>query len=87
MIENKKQYGPEDPMERVSVYLDIPDQDTHFEAMARTFVEEYMMMGLSDKEIFHLFENPFYNATYQIYTCKGKDYVHTLIKEVRDGQS
>lgn len=81
----EKQFEQEDPFELVQMYLNVPADDSFYEGMARTFIEEYMKLGFSDEEIFYLFREPFYKATHDILGKKGEDFVRHLIGEVRNG--
>lgn len=81
----EKEFEQDDPMAFVQMYLDTPADDAFYQDMAETFIEEYMMMGWSDEEIFHLFEDPFYRGTHEIWQRKGETFVKNLIREVRHG--
>ncbi|MBI2082176.1 MAG: hypothetical protein HYT76_01270 [Deltaproteobacteria bacterium] len=76
---------PEDPFEMVQQFIDVPADDRFYDQMARTFIEEYLMMGWSDEEIFSLFQEPFYRGTHDILQKKGEAFVKSLIHEVRHG--
>ena len=76
----KKEFEPEDPMERVGVT--IPGSDP--EVMAECLVEEYFRMGYDEEAIWDLFRNPFYRATHLIYQQRGEAYVKALIGEIKD---
>ncbi len=80
-----KEFEQEDPMAMVQMFLDAPADDSFYDQMARTFVEEYMRMGWSDEEIASLFHEPYYRGTYDIFRKKGEAFVKNLIHEVRNG--
>lgn len=80
-----KEFESEDPFERVQVFLDLPADDCFFEEMARTFIEEYMLLGWNDDEILEIFTDPFYYGTHHILQEKGEAFVKNLIQEVRHG--
>jgi hypothetical protein len=84
-MKSPKAFEEKDPLEMVAVQLDVPSEDACMLEMARTFVEEYMLMGWSDEAIFELFQNPFYKATHNILRLKGEEYVKTILKEIRNG--
>lgn len=67
------------------MYLDVPADEAFYEKMARTFVEEYMLMGWSDEEILSLFQEPFYKGTHDILKKQGEPFVKKIIAEVRHG--
>ena len=69
----------------VQMFLDIPANDQFYDRMARTFVEEYAMMGWSDDQILQLFRDPFYQGTYDIFKKMGEVFVKNIIDEVRHG--
>jgi hypothetical protein len=71
-----------DPMEIVGVVLDRPMGLTGLEAMARTFVEEYALMGWSPKRILDVFRRPFYAGAHDAYEALGEARVRALIAEI-----
>ncbi len=75
-----KKFAPEDPMELVGVGLPEGDMDH----MAECLVEEYMLMGWSERQLRSLFTRPFFQTTHRIYRERGDDYVEALIKRVGD---
>ncbi len=74
----KDEFDHDDPMELVGVALPYDAQ----EDMARCFVEEYAMLGISREQMFKFFQDPFYLATHQVYKAKGEAWVKQLIDEV-----
>ncbi|MCH8192598.1 MAG: hypothetical protein IIA65_01110 [Planctomycetes bacterium] len=84
-MKSPKEFEEKDPLEVVSVFMDVPSEEASYLEMTRTFVEEYMLMGWSDDAIFELFQNPFYKATHNILQFKGEAYVKTILKEIRNG--
>jgi hypothetical protein len=85
MAETEKEFEQDDPFEMVQMFLDIPADDQFYEQMARTFIEEYMMMGWADDEILSLFQEPYYRGTHDVLVKKGEEFVKNLIREVRYG--
>ncbi len=76
----KKPFEDDDPMELTGVAL--PEGDMEEEA-AEALVEEFVMMGFDDEQLLHLFKNPFYTKTHQIYLQKGEEYMRALIEKTR----
>ncbi len=75
-----KEAEPQDPMELVA--LAVPEGDMDY--MAECVVEEYALLGWSDKQLMTLFSHPMFQATHRIYQDKGEEYVRSLIQKVRD---
>ncbi len=73
-----KEFDQEDPMDLVGVVL--PGEPGQLEAMAETFVEEYIRLGWDERRLMTLFTNPMFLGTHRIYRQKGEDYVRTLIQ-------
>jgi hypothetical protein len=71
----------DDPFQPVAVALSTPDYDG-MEAMARTFVEEYALMGWPADRVFKLFTIPDFAGSYAVYQERGPDYVRRLIDQV-----
>ncbi len=77
-----KDVESEDPLEIVGVVLDRPIDDEGLDAMARTFVEEYALMGWSGKRILAMFRQPFYGGAHSAYERLGEDRITALVEEV-----
>jgi hypothetical protein len=75
------EFDPQDPMELVGMV--VPGEPGTLEAMAETFVEEYLRLGWSDRRLLAFFQNPHFLATHRIYREKGEDYVRDLIQRTR----
>lgn len=71
---------PEDPMDLIGMVL--PGEPGQLEAMAETFVEEYVRMGWDERRLMALFTQPLFMATYRIYRLKGEQYVRQLIRRM-----
>lgn len=71
----------EDPLEIVGVVLDRPIDTEALEAMARTFVEEYALMGWPPKRILGMFRRPFYAGAHDAYEQLGEEHIKALIEE------
>jgi len=75
------EFEAEDPMELVGMVM--PGEAAELEAMAETFVEEYVRLGWSEQRLITLFVNPTFLATHRVYRQKGEDYVRRLIQQTR----
>ena len=75
-----KDVTPEDPMEIVGVVLDRPVDRRGLDEMARTFVEEYALMGWPAKRILGLFRHPFYGGAHDAYEALGEARILALIE-------
>ena len=84
MAETEKEVEQEDPFALVQMYIDVPADETFYDQMARTFIEEYMMMGWADDDILGLFQDPYYRGTHDILQKKGEEFVKNIIQEVRN---
>lgn len=71
----------DDPMEIVGVVLDRPIDDAGLEAMARTFVEEYTLMGWTPARILGMFRRPFFGGAHDAYEALGERRIVELIVE------
>ena len=76
-----KQPTPEDPLEIVGVVLDRPIDDAALDEMARTFIEEYTLMGWSPHRIVEMFRRPFYGGAHDAYERLGEPRILALIEE------
>ena len=75
-----KEIEPDDPMELVGVGL--PEGDVDY--MAECLIEEFMLLGWSERQVMGLFSRPFYGTMHRIYLEKGEDHVRALIQRVGD---
>lgn len=82
----RKDVAPEDPLEIVGVVLDRPIDRPGLEAMARTFVEEYALMGWPAKRILTLFRQPFYAGAHDAYEALGEERIVELIEQTLPGE-
>jgi hypothetical protein len=74
-----KDVAPEDPLEIVGVVLDRPIDLRGLDDMARTFVEEYALMGWPAKRILTVFRQPFYCGAHDAYEALGEARIVELI--------
>lgn len=73
-----KPAAEDDPMEFVAVPLPGGDPDR----MAECVIEEFMLMGWSERRLMTLFTHPRFQATHRIYLDRGEDHVRALIARV-----
>ncbi len=79
----QKAVEPSDPMQPTAVSLSTPGYDG-MAAMARTFVEEFALMGRSREQIARMFKQPTFVAAYSVYSVRGAEFIDGLIREVFD---
>jgi hypothetical protein len=77
-----KGFERDDPMELVGHTYAVDSQVEHDRAAARTFIEEYALMGWRPPRIQGLFDSPEYTACFDIRSRQGRDFVDDLIGEV-----
>ena len=75
-----KGFQPDDPFEMVAVTVSTAEDTT--EEMARTFVEEFALMGFTAGRVMRLFKNPYYAGAHMVYQSRGEEFVRGLIDEV-----
>jgi hypothetical protein len=68
-------------MEIVGVVLDRPMDLQGLDDMARTFVEEYTLMGWQPSRIMAMFRRPFYAGAHDAYEALGEDRIVELIEQ------
>jgi hypothetical protein len=71
----------EDPMEIVGVVLDRSIDRQSLDDMARTFVEEYTLMGWPPKRILSVFRQPFFGGAHDAYEALGEERILELLAE------
>ena len=81
-MSSPKRPEADDPMEIVGVVLDRPIDDEGLDAMARTFVEEYALMGWAPTRILGMFQQPFFHGAHTAYERLGEDRIIELIEQV-----
>lgn len=77
-----KEAEADDPMELIGT--PAPGNQKY---MARCFVEEYVRMGKSKKQLMSLFENPFFESAHNMLERFGKDTIEGIIDDVLDDHS
>lgn len=73
-----KPVAKDDPMEFVAVPLPGGDSDQ----MAECVIEEFLLMGWSERQLMTLFTHPKFQATHRIYLDRGEAHVRELIARV-----
>lgn len=68
----------DDPMEFVAMHL--PGGDA--ELMAECVIEEFLLMGWSERRLMTLFTHPRFQATHRIFLDRGENHVRALIARV-----
>lgn len=68
-----------DPHELVGIRLPAGEPDV----MAECLVEEYLLLGWSDRQVMSLFMRPCFAMTHRIYRDRGHQYVAQLITRIR----
>ena len=71
----------DDPMEFMAVSLPALSAEDEDE-MVRCVIEEYCWLGFDEEQLWHMFTNPFYQATHQFYKQRGEDKVRRLMEDV-----
>ena len=77
-----KTFEPEDPMERIAHAFPVSDPVEHDARIARTFIEEFALMGWSSTRIGELYRSPEYVGCHEIYQRRGAEFVDHLIAGV-----
>ncbi len=76
----KDEFDFDDPFELNGMAL-LSHEDTT-EAMAETFIEEFMRMGYGHRQILALFRNPHYLGPNMALERRGEPFIRDLIAEV-----
>lgn len=77
-----KEFDHDDPMELVGHSYPVESQVEHDRAAARTFIEEFALMGWPAARIRELFESAEYTACHDILDRRGTEFVDALIHGV-----
>lgn len=75
----KDEFDFDDPMELSGVALATPEDTT--DAMCECFIEEFLRMGYSHKQILALFRNPHYLGMNMVWQNRGEEFVRNFIAE------
>ena len=81
-----KEFDPHDPFDLIGTEIPMDDEDgvDTVDQMARTVIQEYLMMGWNDKIILGIFANQTFRGPHTAYQIKGKERVSQLITEERE---
>ncbi len=72
---------PTDPYAATAVAFPTPGYDGH-DAMARSFVVEFALLGWSRERIARMFRVPRFVAAHHVYRTRGPAYVAALLDDV-----
>ena len=78
-----KKFDPHDPFDLVGMPVPLEEGRDGVAEMAEAFVDEYMTMGWSDKQILLTFRKPFFRGPYIVYRDRGEEYLKSLISATR----
>ena len=78
---HEKMAEPTDPYVATAVALPTLGYDG-LAAMARTFVEEFALMGWPRERVLRMFTIPRYVAAHAVYVTRGPAFVEALVDEV-----
>jgi hypothetical protein len=81
----EKNFEHDDPYALVGQGFPCPAGFDSVGLMARSFVEEYAMIGFGPKHIMRLFKTPYYQGPHGVLAARGENYVQNLIQEVFAG--
>ena len=76
----KDEFDIDDPLELNGVAF-LTQEDTT-DAMCECFIEEFMRMGYSPKQILALFRNPNYLGMSMVLEKRGESFVRTTISDI-----
>ena len=77
-----KEFEADDPYELVGVRFPLAPGVDGDALTARTFVEEYALLGTPREKVFQLFTSPFFAGTHAILQARGADFVRGIVDEV-----
>lgn len=77
-----KTFEEEDPYALVGLGFQNPEGFDGIGSMARTFIEEFALLGYDRTMIAKLFVNPWYQAPHAVLLARGNAYVQSLLDEV-----
>lgn len=80
-----KELEDDDPYELVAVRLAGPPGYDGPAEMARTFIEEFALMGWPPERIMRLFKRPHFAGSYAVYEERGEAFIQELMDEVFTG--
>ena len=77
-----KEFEADDPYEFVAVRFPVAPGVDGDALTARTFIEEYALLGTPREKMFQLFASPFFAGTHAILRARGDSFVRAIIEEV-----
>lgn len=80
----RKDFEEDDPYALVGQGFPCPEGYDSMGEMARTFIEEYALLGHSEAFVLGLFRNPRYQGPHGVLVARGEAYVRGLLSEVYD---
>jgi hypothetical protein len=81
-----KEFEADDPWEMVAMRVPAPAGYDAPAAMARTFVEEFALMGWPPGRILRLFQSEKFAGSHSVYEERGEAFIVALIDEVFSGR-
>ena len=78
----EKDIEADDPYEFVAVRFPMPEGIDADEVMARTFIEEYALMGMPRERMLVLFQSKFFAGTHAILESRGEAFVQAILDDV-----
>ncbi|MCZ2109426.1 MAG: hypothetical protein LC118_07655 [Dehalococcoidia bacterium] len=78
----EKQFEADDPYEFVAVRIPYPPGVDPDEVMARTFIEEYALMGMPRERVLMLFRSKYFAGTHAILQNRGEAFVEAILDDV-----
>lgn len=76
-----KLFDPEDPMHFMGVGMACDPKE--FDEMVEAVIEEFLLMGWTDRMVLQMFHTPFYQLPYSVLQQKGEAYVLEAMARVR----
>ncbi len=77
-----KQMESDDPFEMVGVVVPTAPGEDVTALMARSFVEEFALMGCTAEQILRVFKNRFYVGAHAVYEQRGEGFIRDIIGQV-----
>jgi len=77
-----KDFEEDDPYALVGQGFPCPENYDSMGEMARTFVEEFALLGHSEEFVLRLFRNPRYQGPHGVFIARGEAYVRKLLSQV-----
>ncbi len=78
----EKEFEADDPYEFVAVRFPLPPGVDGDEQCARTFIEEYALLGVPRAKILQIFASPHFAGTHAILQTRGEEFVRTIADDV-----